>query len=242
MRAQAINMLVAVDEQSTKTAHGCTMNEPLNLALLAPPKRMLERFSKIKLNNDTRFLLSIYDKHGHTYSGELIKYDSTQEVLFLKDNDNHRSVLFLAAEHISSLRLHDVDNHLETLTGQPPLKQKTSDCDIESYIGTLQEMLKQNCGFPYKFTIYPSNTANTMEIDNFRSVLEMIGASLVEISKDDFGLEVISSISNFELEHSKESKFSLKRNNATIKVRLDFSSQLPIKIASLIENAFNKVL
>lgn len=220
------------------------MTKEFRLAILASPKRMLERLIEVKNTDDTSFIITIYDEYGHEFSGKLIKYDVKNSLLFLYDENHSNSLLFIEVNQTSTLRLHNASDHIHILSEAISREDKESESriDIESYINILQEMLKENSSLYFQFFLDSEQITSNVITENIRTVLENLGKAIVEISSDEFGVQALSNIDSFELSHSNDKSFLLKRNKSNIIIEFDFNKNLPGNFILLIENGLNKLL
>jgi len=220
------------------------MKNQFEATILASPTLLLERLFKRSSVDNTELSISVNDKFGNTYSGQVINFDTKIGILQLLDNNNENSLFFVSIEHIISLQLFKCIDHIQALTGRmnTQITEEDSAFDIDAYIESLQEMLKENCDLEYTFKLNSTRLNQALTLQNIKSVLQQMGDFIVQTAKDDFGLEMLSSLSSFELTDIEDKAFSFKRDSTVIHIGLDFSAQLPLKITSLIDNGFNKVL
>lgn len=206
------------------------------------PINMLNRFQESKSKEHNEFSITIYDKFGNNFNGFFEQLSTISNTVLISDKSGN--FIFFDIDHLAHVVLHDAQLHLNFLQYSAPTKKVTenSNIDLDERIQLLQQMLQKNYSLSFQFSIDQINKNNKIESENIAVLLDFLSENIRSLASDDFNLTALKKVSSFHIINTTQTKFSLKLNEETISIYINFEDKLPFNINELIEKGFNRVL
>lgn len=199
---------------------------------LLSPIIVLQKILAVK---DSNVEVCITDRFGHSYNGVVGQLSVDENILLLynkckKEDDS--SVIFLKLDSIVSLSVFNPQKHSPILTGLKREISSVIDADnnlfcFKDYIEQLETAILNNCDIKVGINVEPLDELSQLEMTNVKFILDNILSTIIEISQDDFGQELISKVDTIQFNNIEGTKLMINIKESVMFIELDLKSKLP---------------